>query len=96
MDKAFMYFSHHSPMLEKDYPYTSATGDDSTGCLALDSKSTNIKVKNFGTMDAIHGTSSDFKARVHQQPVAVAIAANNKYIHSYQSGVIDAKDCFTD
>ena len=26
-------------------------------------------------------------------PVSVAIAANNKYIHSYASGVIDATDC---
>ena len=28
------------------------------------------------------------------QPVNVAIAANNKYIHSYHSGVIDALDCY--
>ena len=28
-----------------------------------------------------------------QQPVSVAIAANNKYIHQYKSGVIDATDC---
>ena len=35
------------------------------------------------------------KAAIQQQPVSVAIAANNKYIHSYASGVIDAADCFT-
>ena len=35
------------------------------------------------------------KARVQQQPVAIAITANNVYIHSYQSGVIDALDCYT-
>ena len=40
------------------------------------------------------GNSSDkMKASLQQQPVAVAIAANNVYIHSYASGVIDAKDC---
>ena len=27
------------------------------------------------------------------QPVTIPIAANNKYIHSYASGVIDATDC---
>ena len=36
---------------------------------------------------------SKVKAAVHQQPVSVAIAANNKYIHSYASGIIDAADC---
>ena len=35
------------------------------------------------------------KKAVNKQPVAVAVAANNKYIHSYASGVIDATDCFT-
>ena len=34
------------------------------------------------------------KAGVQKQPVSAAIAANNKYIHSYASGVIDAADCF--
>ena len=36
----------------------------------------------------------DIKAVVEQQPVAVVLAANNKYIHSYESGVVDAQDCF--
>ena len=35
------------------------------------------------------------KVRVHKQPVVVAITANNLYIHSYTSGVIDATDCYT-
>ena len=34
------------------------------------------------------------KAAVQKQPVSVAIAANNKYIHTYASGVIDADDCW--
>ena len=32
---------------------------------------------------------------VVKQPVSAAIAANNKYIHSYASGIIDASDCTT-
>ena len=33
------------------------------------------------------------KAAVAQHPISTAIAANNVYIHSYASGVIDAYDC---
>ena len=33
------------------------------------------------------------KAVIKQQPATIAIAANNKYIHSYSSGIIDANDC---
>ena len=35
------------------------------------------------------------KTRLQEQPLVVPIAANNKYIHSYVSGVIDADDCAT-
>ena len=35
------------------------------------------------------------KAHLQEQPYIVPIAANNKYIHSYASGVIDAEDCAT-
>ena len=38
---------------------------------------------------------SNYKTAVSKQPVITAIAANNKYIHSYKSGVIDATDCTT-
>ena len=34
------------------------------------------------------------KVALVQQPLAVSIAANNKYIHSYASGVIDSDDCY--
>ena len=33
------------------------------------------------------------KAVQQKQPFILGIAANNKYIHSYSSGVIDASDC---
>ena len=32
MTDAFSYFKENFPMLESDYPYTSADGDDSGGC----------------------------------------------------------------
>ena len=28
-------------------------------------------------------------------PISVAVAANNKYMHSYASGIIDSTDCYT-
>ena len=33
------------------------------------------------------------KVAIKKQPQTIAIAANNKYIHSYASGIIDAEDC---
>ena len=34
-----------------------------------------------------------YKAALEQNPISIAIAANNKYIHSFKSGIIDAADC---
>ena len=48
-------------------------------------------------MDSARGSDivvQDLKASIKQQPVSIAIAANNKYIHSYASGIIDATDCW--
>ena len=33
------------------------------------------------------------KGVLQSKPLAAAVAANNKYMHSYASGVIDATDC---
>ena len=41
-------------------------------------------------------TVNAVKADIIQQPFTIAIAANNKYIHSYKSGIIDAADCYTE
>ena len=83
-------------MLEGDYPYTSgATGDDTTDCLYSASKATNVTVQDWGYVDNITSTyKDDTKAAVAKQPLAVTLAANNAYIHSYASGVIDAADCW--
>ena len=88
---AFSYFKDYSPTLESVYPFTSGTGDDSTGCLYSTSKATNIKVKDYGM---VNQEIDNMKAALQQQPFVTGITANNKYIHSYLSGVIDAKDCY--
>ena len=78
-------------MLESEYPYTSAPKNaPSTACLYSASKATNVKVETIG------GTlSHDMKAILQKKPLIMAIAANNVYIHSYESGIIDAFDCDT-
>ena len=79
-------------MLESAYPYTSgAKGDDSTDCNYSESDATNVKVKYH---NAYCENVSKIMKTLSKRPVSVAIAANNKYIHSYLGGVIDASDCF--
>ena len=80
------------PTLESVYPFTSGTGDESTGCLYSGSKATNIKILNVEIIGCEN--PSQMKARVQKQPFIVTIAANNKYIHSYSSGIIDVDDCY--
>ena len=83
-------------MLETDYPYTSgATGDDSTDCQYDRKKATDVTVIDwkFVGFGATMWVSSEMKAALAKQPIAVAITANNKYIHSYASGIIHADGC---
>ena len=92
MLRAFKYYEDNFAMLESAYPYTSgATGDDSTDCLYSASRATNVQVKGTGGLN--YNKASQLKAFIYKQPVSIAVAANNKYIHSYASGVIDATDC---
>ena len=79
-------------MLEGDYRYTSGGGDDSADCLYSASKATDVIVEDWGKPNSYY--EDDIKAAVAQQPLAVVLAANNAYIHSYASGVIDADDCY--
>ena len=80
-------------MLEGDYPYTSgATGDDTTDCLYSASEATNVDVISYAVADGYY--TGNLMAAVAKQPIAVIFAANNAYIHSYASGVIDADDCY--
>ena len=81
-------------MEESKYPYTSgATGDSSKDCRYIADRATNIKVYGYEALDNRSPLIEVVKARVQKQPVSVGITANNKYIHSYASGVIDAEDC---
>lgn len=83
-------------MLESDYPYTSGAkiNDSYTWpwhCRYSPFKAIKVKVTDFENRGF---SRSIVMTALSKQPVSVAIAANNKYIHSYLSGVIDANDCF--
>ena len=85
-------------MLESDYPYTSGDmGDDSNNCLYSASKTTNVEVYDFHSNIHEEGHVVDqMKANVRRQPLAGALAVNNKYIHSYKSGIVEARYCGID
>ena len=85
-------------MTESTYPYTAGDGtfDENPDCLYSASKATDVKILAF----SIHENDADFnvgqmKGAIQSVPLMIAFAANNKYIHSYESGVIDARDCYT-
>ena len=79
-------------MLEVKYPYTSgADGENSTDCLYKASKATDVTVREWHYPNGFKEGYN--KTIVAYQPIAAVVTANNKYIHSYASGVIDADDC---
>ena len=81
MGYAFDYFEHNFAMLKDAYPYASGDTKSSGDCLYSASKATNVKVvKSLRPLDKFPG-SEGLKYGIQQQPVSVAIAANNKYIH---------------
>ena len=98
---SYFYFTDKKvhPMLENDYPYTSgAKGDDTTNCLYSAIKATNVTVESYEVIQKTNNeddTQKRMKAALQKQPLAVALAANNKYIHSYANGIIDSEDCYT-
>ena len=84
-------------MPESEYPYTSHDWDSKTDAPTTDckyeaSKATSVRVTNITY--ASHYLDG-FKKALQKQPLIIAVAANNIYIHSYASGVIDASDCTT-
>ena len=89
MWRAFNYFKVNFSMLESEYPYTSGPKDASkTDCQYSASRATDVKVEGIGL-------PYHFKATLQTYPFILVIAANNKYIHSYESGIIDSDDCDT-
>jgi len=85
MDNAFKYIESKNIELESDYGYTARQG-----------KCSYDKSKAVGTVkgykDVQQGSADQLKAAVAQQPVSVAIEADQSVFQSYTSGVI-TKGC---
>jgi len=87
MDYAFKYIETNPLELEADYPYTARDGS----CHYVKTKGVG-KVKSYA--DVTPNQVAALKAAVTQQPVAIAIEADQSAFQMYTSGVI-TKGCGT-
>jgi len=85
MDLAFMYAARHEVETEAAYPYVSGTTKKAGSC-AYDSSKGDVKAT--GHTDVTKNSSSALKAALEQQPVSVAIQADQDVFHYYTGGVI--------
>merc|ERR1719473_2252878 len=81
MDNAFKYIEKNPLELESAYPYTARQGK----CQYKFSEGSGL-VKSY--KDVSRGSSSQLQAAIAQQPVSVAIEADQSVFQSYTSGVI--------
>merc|ERR1712167_552616 len=87
MDYAFSYIAQGNPLeLEASYPYTSGSGRVASCSYS--------KSRGVGTVSGHHdvsaGSKSQMKAALAQQPVSVAIEADQMAFQAYTSGVISS------
>ena len=90
MEGSFEYWQTHFAVLESDYGYK---GRD--GSCKYDS-STKTKVETTGYTEVTRQSASSMKAALAQQPVSVAIQANQLGFQFYSGGVFDNTNCGTD
>jgi len=88
MDNAFTWVETHGLATESSYPYTSSSGTSGT----CDSTA-NPVVTVTGYTDV--SSEDDLQSAVAQQPVSVAIEADQSVFQYYTSGVIDSTSCGT-
>merc|ERR1719486_998248 len=81
MDDGFKYIESKGDVLEATYPYVGKTGKCSS------TKSANPVVKVGGYKDVAAANEDQLKAAVQQQPVSVAIEADQSGFQFYKSGV---------
>jgi len=89
MDTAFEWvMSNKGLASESDYPYVSGTG---TNPACVSGKPQDSKVTPSGYTDVTTGSVSALMSAVAQQPVSIAIQANQKDFQSYSSGVLTGR-----
>merc|ERR1711959_35938 len=81
MDNGFKYIQSKGDVLESTYPYTGKTGT------CQSSKTTPAAVKVTGYSDVAANNEAQLMAAVQQQPVSVAIEADQSGFQFYKSGV---------
>merc|ERR1712216_771863 len=81
MDNGFKYIMSKGDVLESNYPYTGKTGT------CQSSKTSPFAVKVTGYKDVQASNEAQLQAAVAQQPVSVAIEADQSGFQFYKSGV---------
>ena len=92
MDNAFKWVETHGLASEASYGYTSGTGTAGT---CSSSKSNSPVVTISGYTDVASEDEVALKSAVAQQPVSVAIEADQSVFQLYSSGVLDSSSCGT-
>jgi len=87
MDNAFTWTKTNGGLCtEADYPYTSGTTGQKGTCLTSCTKNTGVAPKSF--TDVAKNSDSALMTALVQQPVSVAIQANQPAFQLYKSGVL--------
>jgi len=88
MDAAFQYVQENGQCTENDYPYTGQDGDcQASSCQAA------AKVSGF--TDVTPNAEDQLLAALNQQPISVAIEADQSCFQFYSGGVLDDDSCGT-
>jgi C1A family cysteine protease len=87
MDNAFSWTKTNGGLCtESGYPYTSGTTGQKGTCTTTCSKNTGVAPKSF--TDVAKNSDSALMTALVQQPVSIAIQANQPAFQSYKSGVL--------
>ena len=86
---AWKWEKDHFAMKESDYPYTSGTTGKETTC-AYDKSKGVVEVSGYKSIKA---NVDSIKAAVEQQPLSIAVMADNDAFRYYKDGVITADQC---
>jgi len=92
MDNAFEWVSQHGLTSLADYPYTSSAGTRGT-CDSSAEGNPIVTVTSYHDVNS--GDEDALLSAVAQQPVSIAIEADQSVFQLYSSGVLDSTSCGT-
>ena len=88
MSYAWNFISDQGAMTDAEYPYESGYSTEEGDC-KHDASKTEAKVDFYGQ---IHSSVEDVKAKLREQPLAVAVDAGSAAFQFYKSGVVKQED----